>query len=244
LAEEIEEAWTQARATLADRRFIKIGADDSIVIDNTVAALISAWAFPEASFIATFIPGTSDILDNSLMEVRTFHLTRDLGVEQAIIAGSDLQLTSLDGAQTIYRRLVSFFRLTQQRAAPTTNIRLSERQLMQVRQQATGASIQAASVILKEFGLDDVTADLFADTLAHPIANSSLVALARRTTAWQVTGLGLLEGRYGLWRLRSFAHNDENWIEVIPCEAAQARREIWRVMNRVLPYLLPTLPEE
>jgi len=233
LTEEIEEAWSRARAGLAERRFIEIQADGGVVMDPAVAALVGVWAFPQASFMLNFTSGDGPT------ERRYFHLTQTLGVEQVLTAEAAVQLTALEGAPAIYRRVLQIFRLGDQAAAPGNPAMLTEALLIQARARAIESGSGAAQKVLQQGHLPEATARSLARTLADPIANGALVCLARRTTTWEVSGLGLLEGRNGLWRLRSFARDEEPWIEAIPCTAVQFGEEIRRVMNRVLPEPLP-----
>ncbi len=233
LTEEIEEAWDKARTALAERRFIVIEGEGGIVMDTAVAALAGTWAFPEASFIVTFTSG------DSTPDVRYFHLTRYLAVEQIPTTEPAVQLIALEDATAVYQRVIRIFGLEHQIAAPGRSAVLPEATLTQARVQAGASGIEAAQSVLQRAGVGEATAISLAHTLADPVANGALVALVRRTTTWEVAGIGLLEGHNGLWRLRSSTRENETWVEAIPCPAAQAREEIRRVMNRMLPEPLP-----
>lgn len=233
LTEEIEEAWNRARATLAERRFVETQPDGGVIMDTAVAALVGTWAFPEASFILTFTSA------DGLTERRYFHLTHTLGVEQSLTAEETVRLTALEGAPAIYRRIIETFHLRDQPAAPGGRVMLPEALLTEARAQAASGGTEAAQRVLQQGHLLETAAGALARTLAEPVANGALVALARRVTTWEVGGLGLLEGHDGLWWLRSFTQDEEDWIEMIPCTAAEAREEIRRAMNRVLPEPLP-----
>jgi len=196
---------------------------------------VGTWAFPEASFIVTFTSSDAPTQE------RYFHLTRYLGVEQIPTDGSSWQLTALEDAQAVYQHVIEMFRLENQGAAPGSSAMLPETLLLQIRAQAIESGAEAVQEKMKQAGLDEITARSLADTLTYPTANGVLVVLARRKMAWKIAGLGLLEGRNGLWRLRSFTRDNENWIEANPCDVAQAREEIRQVMNEVLPEPLPAL---
>jgi len=233
LADEIEEAWQQVRTALAERRFIEIQPDGSVVMDVAVAALVGACAFPEASFVLTVTPA------GEAADVRYFHLTRHLAVEQ-MIAAEGCQLTALENAQAIFTRVTSLLGLHEQQAAPGAGGVLLEERLAQVRALAGESGVEAAQTTLRQAGLDADTAAALAETLVCPVRNGALVALARQEITWGVAGLGLLEGQNGLWRLRAFTRDGENWVEAMPCDAAEACQAIRRVMNRVLPEPLLT----
>lgn len=232
LADEIEEAWQQVRTALAGRRFIEIQPDDSIVMDVAVAALVGTCAFPEASFVLTVT------LAGEEAEVHYFHLTRHLAVEQTMVA-EGCRLTALEDARAIFTRMTNLLGLHEQRAAPGSGGVLLEECLAQARTLADESGVASAQTTLQQAGLDADTAAALAETLACPVRNGALVALARRETTWEVVGLGLLEGQNGLWRLRAFTRHGENRVEAIPCDAAEACQAVRRVMNRVLPEPLP-----
>jgi len=232
LADEIEEAWQRARTALVERRFIEVQSDGGIVMDIAVAALVGTCAFPEASFILTVTPA------GERTDVRYFHLTGYLAVEQAVV-NDGYRLTALEDAQAVFMRMTGLLGLHNQQATPGTGGALAEERLLQARTLACESGIEAAQSALHQAGLDPDTAAALAKTLAHPVRNGALVALARREFTWEVAGLGLLEGQNGLWRLRAFTRGGENWVEATPCDAAEACEAVRQVMNRVLPEPLP-----
>jgi len=231
LANEIEAAWQQAREALAERRFIEIQPDGNVVMDVAVAALMGTCAFPEASFILTYSPASGE------PTTRHFYVTRHLAVEQALSgeSTSTCRLTALEDARAVFGRVTEIWQLNGQQAASSASGVLPEADLTGARQAVVESGRKAVQKVLQEAGLDAPVAATLAETLVDPVANGALVALTRRETAWEVAGLGLLEGRNGLWRLRAFSRGGENWVEAIPCDAAAACEAIRRVMNRVLP---------
>ena len=232
LADEIEAAWADAKQTLAARRYLALEADGQIVVDTTVAALIGVWAQPAASFILTYTPA------NASTRTHYFHLTRDRAVEQ-IADDAGYHLTALENAAAVYARTLELLRVREQTAAGATNVVLLQAQLTQARERAAQTGVAGALAALAAAGAAPAALAPLAQTLATPVANGAFVALAQGATAWQVAGLGLLEGANGLWRLRACKRDAADWTEAIPCDATQARAEIRQVMNRVLPEPLP-----
>jgi len=231
LADEIEDAWKQAQSALAGRSFIKVQPDGGIVMDVAVAALVGTCAFPDASFVVTFTPAGGETV------TRYLHVTKQLAVEQAAVSEpvAAYRLVALENGEAAYERVLRIFDLDGQRAVSSPGGELPEAGLIQAREAAADGGLKEAQRVLREVGLSRTTAAALAETLVNPVANGALVALARRETAWDVSGLGVLEGQNGLWRLRAFTRGEENWVEAIPCDAAEAREAIRRVMNRVLP---------
>lgn len=229
LADEIEAAWADARASLERRRFIEVQPDGRIVMDIGVATLIATWALADASLLLTWtVPG--GIAENS-----NFHVRQRQVVAQKTTEDGTIYLTPLEDISAAYRQVVQRLRLQDQVAAAGTRASLPEAVLARARVAAAERGAEAASAVLREARLPVVTADSLAEALARPVANGALAALARCGASWDVAGMGVLEGPAGLWRLRAFTQGGENWVEVAPCDARSARAELRRVLNRVLP---------
>lgn len=205
LANEIEAAWQQALESLAERRFIEIQPDGNVVMDVAVAALMGTCAFPEASLILTYAPASGEAT------TWHFHVTRHLAVEQVPLGEpvSTCRLTALEDGGAAYRRLLEIWRLNGQLAVSSSGGTLPEAGLTRARELAGESGQEAARTALQQAGLETTVAAALAETLAEPVANGALVALTRRETAWEVAGLGSLEGRNGLWRLRAFSRGGE-----------------------------------
>lgn len=231
LAEEVEEAWEKAKVELADRRFIELQPDDQVVMDVTVAALVGACAFPKASFLLTV--GASQEATTHVL-----YLAEGIAVEQAQ-EGEQYRLTALDGADAILQRIETLLGLHDQVAPGVPGQALRDESLAQARDKATQGDLEAARAVLEQAGLPAETAAVLTEDLAHSIRDGALVAIAPQEQSWEVAGLGFLEGKNGLWRLRTFTREETNWVEVIPTSAEEAREAIRRMMNRVLPEPLP-----
>ena len=231
LTEEIEEVWEETQTTLAKRNFIKPQSDGEIVMDVAVAAMIGTCAFPDASFVVTLTPAGGAATTHYL------HVTEHLVVEQVAVTGREpaYRLTALADGEAAYRRVLEIFGLAEQPSVRVSGGELPEAALTQAREMIAQGAAAEVPEILREAGLAEDTAVALTETLNNPLVNGSLVALARLETAWDVAGLGILEGQNGLWRLRAFTRDGEQWVEVIPCDADAAREAVRRVMNRVLP---------
>lgn len=233
LADEIEAAWGDARQALAERRFIEVQPDGKIVMDAGVAALIQTWASAEASLLLTFAGNEEPAV------LRNYHLTKEMAVAQWPSDADAMRITPLQGAAAVYREIGQFWRLADQNAVPGVRCSLREAAFIQARALAAGRDLKVAAAVLTQARLPEATAAALAETLAAPVATGALAAMARRGAAWDVAGMGILEGMAGLWRLRAFTKDGENWVEIIPCNVAEARSELRRVLNQTLPKPLP-----
>ncbi len=238
LVHDIESAWTCARENLAGRRYIEIQANGKVMMDSLVATLISTWALADASVLLTATTSGEPT------DLCNFHLTKQNAVEQRIIDDGIIRIMPVKDAAAVYCRTARSLRLDGQSAAPGDRAALPEAILSEARALAAKQDLTAARVALMQASLPDATANALAEALAAPITNGALAALARRPSGWEVAGMGVIEGSEGLWRLRSIARNAENLVEFTPCNAAEARAELRRVMNRVLPIPISAVEEE
>lgn len=237
LVDEIEAAWIAARQKLARRRYIEVQPDGKIIMDVGVATLMETWAQAQISLLLTWTTS------NGLAQNCSFHLRTPWALEQRISADGVIRLTSLADAAAVYRRIVQSLQLQRQPAAPGASAALPETVFVRARTAAAGQGTIAAREMLREAQLPAVIAEALAEALTTPVVNGAVVALARLSAGWDVAGMGVLEGPAGLWRLRAFTREGENWVEVIPCRAQEAREELRRVLNRVLPKPLVAVEE-
>jgi hypothetical protein len=228
LAAEIETAWATARKELAQKHFIEVQPDGTIVMDIGVATLMETWAQADASLLLT-ATGAGGMEENS-----NFHLRGRLAVEQRITNDGIIWLTPLEDTAAVYGEVIRRLRLREQPAAPGLQATLSEAVFIRARTAAAGQGAAAADEVLRQARLPAATAAALAAALAAPVVNGAVAALARRTTGWEVAGMGVLEGPAGLWRLRAFTREGQNWVEIVPCSGQDARQELRRVLNRVL----------
>lgn len=234
LANEIEAAWAEARASLIQRRFIEERADGGLVIDMGVAALMNTWAMADVSIWLTGATQDGHSLDTH------FHLKGSMAVEQRVIDDGSIRLAPVENVIAVYREIIRRLRLSGQAPASGNRCALPEAVLERARTLAVNQGVRAAADTLSRAAIPAETAEALAKTLVSPTVNGAVVALGRgRIFYWEVAGLGMLDGAVGLWRLRAFKQEGENWIEVIPCDASGMRIEVQRILNRFLSEPLP-----
>jgi len=228
LAEEVDSAWEQARVGLAARGYLTTGPDGTVTLDATVAALVGTWARPRASFVvtATRLPGPAQVV--------YYHVGDHLAVEQ-VRSADGCRLLALADAQAVLECVCHLCGLAEQAAAAQGPLVLPESDLRRAWEAAQAGGVSAALPVLLRPGASDEDARALAASLAEPASNSAVAGLTRRGNSWEVAGLALLEGCNGLWRLRPFARNGADWVEVIPCTAMAAAQELRHLFNRLLP---------
>ncbi|MCS7040897.1 MAG: hypothetical protein RMN24_16210 [Anaerolineae bacterium] len=238
LTAEIEKAWETARAALVARQFIAVEADGAITMDIGVATLMSVWVLAEASLLLTCTGQHGSAVTCN------YHLTAAMAVEQRVSSDGAVHVAALPAVTALFPRLVEQMRLNGQLAAPGMRAVLTAEALANVRQLAVQEGAAAAGTALRRYRVPEALVRPLADALAAPVVSGALAVLARRQAVWDVAGMGILEGPAGLWRLRSFVGEGEQRVELIPCSAAEARRELLRLINRVSPVTMTDTESE
>lgn len=230
LADEIEETREQTLQALAERDLLEIQPNGDIVLDDEIATLVGVCALREASFVVTVTKSRGET------QVYYLHIAQQLAVEQTALGAppNTYQLTVLGDRDAVYERILHLFGLDEQVAAPSSGGQLLYSELVRAGEVADEVGTEAAQQILEKAGLPGETAIALAQALADPVINGSLVAIANHDAEWKVDGLGLLEGRNGLWQLRASTKGDENWVEVIPSDADEVRQAIRRIVEQML----------
>lgn len=231
LAEEIAGAWERSRDSLKARGYLLEGKSGSVTIDSEVAELLGAWGSPEAAIMAVYRTGSGS------PSTRDYFMTEQLAVRRT--GGPDVYLLEAVAAKIIHDDLEELFGLAGQPAAPGAQVVLPERLFTEARQVAAERGTEATYTLLSEAfraqGISLAALSALSATLAGPHASGSVTAMSKQTTTWEVSGLGVLEGPQGIWRLRSFSRDSRNWVEAIPCDASTVGAEIKKTVNRVLP---------
>jgi hypothetical protein len=231
LAEEIAGEWERSRAVLKARGYLLEGAGGAVTIDAEVAELLGAWATPDSVIMASYKPGSGQ------GSARDYFLTEAVAVRRTGWSGGYfLEAVPTDG---IHGDIEELFGLAGQPAAPGSQVVLPEALFTEARQVAAERGTEATYTLLSEAfhsqGVSLAALSALSATLAGPHASGSVTAMSKQTTTWEVSGLGVLEGPQGVWRLRSFSRDSRNWVEAIPCDASSMGAEIRKAVNRVLP---------
>lgn len=226
----IEEALSEARRSLAERRLITILPDGNLCIEQAAAELVGTCGFAEATFMLTYTSADGTTAGHH------FHAIRHSAVELVFGYESELtcRLTALDTA-AVLDRVAEIFRLGAQSAPAVPNGRLTEANLRLARSLAEESGQAVTEEFLHALGIGPETAAMLAETLARPVGNGALVAMSGDEGDFGVDGLALLEGESGMWLLRNVQEGGARWVDVVPCTAQAMKEFIRSIMNRALP---------
>jgi hypothetical protein len=229
LTEEVNDEMAKAREALAARKILAVESGDRIVVDVAAAALAGTVATPQASFTLTMNePGNSAVQ-------RSFYWHKPMTVELVPGADGRYHLCALESGGEIRTRIPTIWKIKAQRAVRGETLSVPESSLDEARRLLDSKGPSAAAQVLTRAGALEGPARALIASIAEPIANGAVVALRRQGTDWEVAGLGMLLGKNGLWRLRSFSRGGEPWIEAAPCSAKALTAEIGSLVNRFVP---------
>lgn len=227
LADEIEAQLSEAKQSLQARDYIRVSVDGGVTIDRTVAGLVAACAFPEYTLVATYEHS------KGRRDTCYIHFRENLIVEDAVMDSGQHQLTALRDREVALKRLLRQLRLSKQVAAPGRACIVSESLLFEARGAAVDEGVAKAIPLLTSGGVDADAAAHIADTLSHPVSNSAMALIKFGDRQKQsVEGFALLEGKNGLWSLRSVSKGSrEPLVEIAPCDASEAIRQVVELVS-------------
>ncbi len=226
LAEEIEVAIHRARQNLIRRGYLG-EQGGSTLMDAVVAALVKTVTDPEAAIMLTLREMPEGLLQENFYyrSPLTVHLHPD---------GKVCTLRELPSPGDVFDKVSRMWGIEDQTAADADSF-LVPQSTIEALQKMDQIDELEASQMLESAGVEEASARSFARTLQAPRRNGALVALRSLQTAWQVRGVGILEGENGLWRLRSFRQQGTDWVECIPSSASELSEEIHAFLARFIP---------
>lgn len=226
LTEEIEAAVNKACENLIRRGYLQ-EQNGALQMDVLVAALVATVAEPDTVVILTAhqppqMPQQEAFYWRPPLIV---HLRHE---EEA------LHLAALSSAEEIPSLVRKAWALEMQQPARAQGFAVLQETLDAVRE-ALGQGEQEAIQVLHRSGVESGNARAFVQTLQTGTRNGALTALRPLETTWQVSGIGMLEGENGLWRLRPFQRQNAEWVECTPCSADDLIAEMQLFLERFLP---------
>ena len=226
LTEEIEAAVHQAYEDLIRRGYLQ-EQNGALSMDVLVAALVAAVAEPDTVVILTAHQPPQ------MPQQEAFYwrppLIVHLHPEESLYT-----LTALSSSKEILALIREAWGLEAQKPVQAQGFAVPQEALDAARE-ALGQGEQEAIRVLHRSGVEFGHARAFVRTLQTGTRNGALTALRPLETTWQVSGIGMLEGENGLWRLRPFQRQNAEWVECTPCSADDLIEEMQLFLERFLP---------
>jgi len=219
LTEEIQEAMVQSQQALVERDYLR-QENGEWRMDALVAALIGTLIAPSAVLLVTASAPSAQ------MQRQAFY-ARPPFLVQVTEAQEGYHLHPLSEDRQALAAILNLWQVECTTPAAEESFSMPEKLLEQVRQALAQAPAQAEA-LLRPYG---ASGEAFLRSLERARRNGALVVMRQRGV-WQVGGLGFLESENGLWRLRSFQSNAQDWVECLPCSIAELWQEVAVLLER------------
>lgn len=227
LTEEIDETMVAARQNLVERGYLTLHPNGQVVMDVVVAAQVGTLVAPQTVFLLTVA-----VPDQLSYQVAFYHRSPlTVAMEKN---GDEWRLQPLSELESIPEQIQKNWKIKAQKPVQVEPISLPKKYL-ELARDAISSGKESVQMRLEESGIDTTSARALALTLMTPRRNGALVAMRPHQNTWEVGGLGVLESENGLWLLRSFTRQQDEWVELIPCSAKKLSAEIEVLLKRFLP---------
>lgn len=228
----IEALMLRAQESLAEKNFIRLttGEDGSLVVDQTIAALVSVLGYPQYGFAAQSFREKRIEPE----QLKLFGLG-NLLVELRQGADDNHTLTACRTPEVAIERLFDFLGLREQPAAHDESFCISAGDMAQVPFIIAGNGAEDAAVFLRDNGVPKKAANRLACAMGNPVRQSLV-----QTATWidgelqEAPRLTLLEEVYGLWLIVPTG-DDGNMLDVMPSTAAEAVAQIRELVFAIIP---------
>lgn len=229
LTEEIQASMAQARQNLEARGTVQVDAANRIHMDADVNTLLNVVTFPMAVFIYTLtLPGAQP--------VRQVFYWKAPAAVRLQYTDDIYNLDLLANPEAIYQEITRGWSAETQDPPSGETIALPAPVLDSVRHFLAQEALDDARVALRGVGATETTISALIETLRTLRRNGAIVALRPQRQTWYPAGLGLLEGKNGLWGLRSFERYGKMWVEFSPMAASALLEALCCLMGRFVTF--------
>ena len=196
---EVEEAWAQAKISLAEKQYIKIDDNDSLVIDTIVANVIAACCYPN-NFIVLTKHGFEKKLSGFYLYVSNM-----LAVQMTVDETKTCALTVLPHVDAVLNCVYSHIELSDKyEPEDTVNIELPVTAWTSLSTHIKDNKPDQAVASLVSYGLNKDLANKLAQILINDLVYCSIVNMEYLNTASPtVQTLGIYKNSDGYWLLHS-----------------------------------------
>lgn len=211
-----------AERALVARGFLAPGESDNFKLDPTILAIAVTCATPEHTLVVT------QNRPDKLAQAHFFHTARKMVVEHTIPASSIHQFIVLKDREAMVQSALSILAPDFQDALSCPCGRVPEYLVTQARDAALQGGQAAALSVLAQTKLEPVTAEQFSLTLAHPLANATMVYIEHQEQGEMFAdGFTVLQGTNGAWILRPVEDSSlsEEYVLLKPASTAEISQE-------------------
>lgn len=213
------------RALIA-RGFLTHGSNHHLQLEPPVFATVGACAFPETTILIT------RTRSKALAENYYFHTSRKMIVMHTIPMTAMHQFIAVEEKSAVTKAILSILDLNSIPAQPYPEGKITRAVLGKARDATLESGSEAVLEILSsQDKMDRETASALAETLAHPVANTTLAYVEKQGET--TDGCTILQGEEALWLLSpTNDRDDENaLVSVRPVSSLDATKHITALLR-------------
>lgn len=217
-------------AKLAERNYLQVTPEKTVVLDTAVAAIVGTLAYTEFSLVVTRV--TEQDRDPYH---RHIHFASGLIVEHEV--KDDIHyLTAVRDLKVLNKRLKNLLGLKRQSTVNTTGCRLPSSAFRDIPLQIAAEGADRGIELLQELDVPTQIATALAKAIDRPLAQSVIHGYAwNEGEATLHAHINLLEEPYGLWVFHAYEEAEEKWVEITPCDAATAYSKVQAFVYSIVP---------
>jgi len=231
--DDIELALQNACGALTDRGWIKAQPDGSIVLDVTVAGVVGVLGFADVGLWVTLFRG-----QDPRPQIRRYFAVEGLLVEQGTDDIGEIRIIALRDVDVLQAHLLADLGIKDQQAPTERALTCVEEGFSDIPYILAGDGEADATLRLVELGAEERWAGEFIAAMDSPLwqATLQLVTLdSDRPEGVRLLGkLTLIEGIYGLWAVITDLESTPTRVNVVPCDAAQARSYVGQLVDMLV----------
>ena len=225
LADEIEEATRKAVHSLIERDIARQISEDSIEVDEVVAAMVQSCVHPQHTLIVQSVTAGKGVR-------RFIHFSSDAIVEHLEEETGNHRLTAIRDRDALGDHLQDALRLETETGSDAQPFRLTEQALFEVSELLMQGKHEDAGSLLAEADLEKGIQQRLTAALSDPVANASFAVVMNRNDrdTQHIRGFAFLEGKDDLWLLRPVEQMGQPQVEFQPGNAEAIRRRFEEIL--------------
>jgi len=214
-----------AERALVARGFLKPGPENRLQLEPAVFATLGACAFPETSLIVT------RHRPDAVGENYFFHTSRKMIVMHTMPVTAIHQFIAVEEKTAVARAVLSILSMDSLSKPKCAAGQIEQAILVNARDTAQGQGSEEAFKMLSQTNLGKKTAQELAETLTHPVANTTLAYIKHNVEGQPSDGFTILQGQNALWLLAPVEGAKTELISILPVSAEDAARRVKTLMK-------------
>lgn len=225
--------FQEAFSSLKSRDWILSDSSDKVILDVTIAGLVGVLGFSKTAL-------AMDLFHEQSTNGQTicYFSAEGLIVEQTPTDNEEIALTALRDLDTLRTRIHEHLGLQDQQAPREGVFQCLEGVFADIPYTLAGDGKSAAVMQLVQLGAEERFANDLVSAMASPLQQATLQVVRldpEHPDGVRIIGkLTLIEGLYGLWMLVSRLEENNPTIEIIPCDAEQAKKSIDELLKALV----------